>query len=202
MIIDTAGNIIYEPIYCNCGITGGCGLCRPIIMQTPMEFSQIKVGDLILTNGSYKINKSNFICGTVSCIHPTHLCLKNYGNFNLPEFPNSGKLDGFENMGAGCNRAWQADNFFDTKYYKITNGEDYILIIKPTKNMLNQITNKIKRFFNKEQRTLYKAGYITECFDLTTEGQAELNAIVREKFMEKLVKSAEEKIAEEENKKK
>ena len=66
--------------------------------------------------------------------------------------------------------------------------------------MLNQITNKIKRFFNKEQRILYKAGYITECFDLTTEGQAELNAIVREKFMEELIKSAKEKIAEEEYK--
>src|SRR3990167_4691300 len=61
------------------------------------------------------------------------------------------------------------------------------------KNMLNTLTNKIKRFFNKEQRVLYRADYITECFDLTVEGKTELDAIVRAKFMEDLVKSAEEK---------
>jgi hypothetical protein len=30
MKYDTAGNVIYEPIQnCNCGLTGGCNLCRP-----------------------------------------------------------------------------------------------------------------------------------------------------------------------------
>ena len=30
MQYDTAGNIIYEPIFtCNCGNTGGCNQCRP-----------------------------------------------------------------------------------------------------------------------------------------------------------------------------
>lgn len=32
MKYDTAGNKIVEPIYtCNCGLTGGCSLCRPKI---------------------------------------------------------------------------------------------------------------------------------------------------------------------------
>ena len=33
MIYDTAGNIIQEPIHCDCGLTGGCEKCNPFIGQ-------------------------------------------------------------------------------------------------------------------------------------------------------------------------
>ena len=200
--------------------------------QTLIQFNQIKVGDRILTNGSYfsySYSNTSYVCGTVSCIHPTYICLKNYGGYDLPQFPNlSEKLDGNGNNGLGCNKAWWASNNtnINTNFYIIKveediltyngtlsetltgtlTGESYISILnkestnKPTNKItktMNTLTNKIKRFFDKKQQTLYKAGYITDCFDLTTEGQAELNAIVREEFMTKLLKSAEEKIKEE-----
>ena len=171
-------------------------------MQTLIKFNQIKVGDLIFTNGSKGLLRKEFVCGTVSCIHFGYLCLKNYRCFDLSEIPNSDKLDGFNNRGSGCNGAWQTDNFLDTKYYKITNGNNYMSFtgINEMPIYVKSNNKQNKKVFNKEQRTLYKAGYITECFDLTIEGQAELNAIVREKFMEELIKSAKEKIAEEEYK--
>ena len=62
---------------------------------------------------------------------------------------------------------------------------------------MNILTNKLKRLFNKDLQTLYKAGYIDECGDLTSEGREELDFILRDDNMEKLVASAENKIEEE-----
>ena len=64
---------------------------------------------------------------------------------------------------------------------------------------MQTLSNKLKRLFNKELQTLYKAGYIDECGDLTEEGKEELDFILRDENMEKLVASAESKIKEEKN---
>lgn len=178
-----------------------------------IQFSEIKVGDVIRTNGSIKYINATWTVGTVSCIHNDHICLKDY-DFDL-SFKQ--KAINKENNGGGCNGAWWAFNLPDAKYYleePRETQEEVILnynvfasphnttymdsiIDEPKYTKMNRLTNKIKRLFNADKRTLYKAGYITECGDLTPEGKQELDYILWEANEKKLVKLAEEKLAEE-----
>ena len=49
-----------------------------------------------------------------------------------------------------------------------------------------------RRFFSPSLKTLYKAGFIDKDNELTDEGRESLEAIVLDKFMEELLKEAEE----------
>lgn len=69
-------------------------------------------------------------------------------------------------------------------------------ISQKAKSMLNELTNALKRLFDKEQQVLYRAGYIDAQGQVTGEGREELEAISLEANKEKLVASAQEKIAE------
>jgi hypothetical protein len=45
MIYDTAGNKIYESMLtCNCGLTGGCNLCRPSFIGSIKDMKVLQVG--------------------------------------------------------------------------------------------------------------------------------------------------------------
>lgn len=68
---------------------------------------------------------------------------------------------------------------------------------KPEGKTMNILTSKIKRLFNKDLQTQYKAGLIDNCGDLTDKGKEELNEIVRSNFAPELTAIAEEIIKEE-----
>jgi len=65
------------------------------------------------------------------------------------------------------------------------------------KTMLNKITSQIKRLLDPEKQTLYKAGYLDNCGNITTEGWEELKYLVLVDYQKELLKLAEGKIAEE-----
>ena len=211
-----------------------------------LQFSEIKVGDVIRTNGSYRYINATWTVGTVSCIHNDYICLKDY-DFDL-SFKQ--KAINKKNTCGGCNGVWWVSNLSDAKFYleepekiaikcdnveewkavetksgktwgngtpsisttleyydfKIISAKEYFgkSLPEPVSEKtqtrytkMNRLTNKIKRLFNADKRTLYKAGYITECGDLTPEGKQELDYILWEVNEKELVKLAEEKLAEE-----
>jgi cytoplasmic iron level regulating protein YaaA (DUF328/UPF0246 family) len=69
--------------------------------------------------------------------------------------------------------------------------------IKTNKTIMNKITSQIKRIFNPSLQKQYKAGLIDNCGNLTISGEAELKALLRDKFNTEFTKIAEDIIKEE-----
>lgn len=66
-----------------------------------------------------------------------------------------------------------------------------------SKQNMNKLTSKLKRLFNPSLAKQYKAGLIDDCGNLTSQGQEELNELIRDFFDKQLVEKAEEIIKEE-----
>ena len=93
---------------------------------------------------------------------------------------------------------WEQHPIFQTNYQaNFISKEQNKLGIK---HMLNVLTNQIKRLLSPSKQRLYRAGYIGQCGELTTEGREELTSILLDANEDAMVKLAEEKIAEEEKK--
>lgn len=68
-------------------------------------------------------------------------------------------------------------------------------ITEPT--FMQKLTSSLKRLFNKDQQTLYKAGFINASGEPTQKAIAEINMLALETYQKELVALAEEELKDE-----
>ena len=92
---------------------------------------------------------------------------------------------------------WRAEERTENDVFCV-DGQCAIQSINPKENAMS-ISAIAKRLLDKDTRTLVKAGFLDSELDLTEKGQEALDAINFEEQKAKLVKMAEEELAEEES---
>jgi len=152
-----------------------------LIITCPSRELNIKVTKKLVKDGYKYFNTSSFLEG------------RNWGEHN-----NSISVSGIRG-GGHCNLKYYQNNPLYVNY-KFLTADEYLGIKKLTiikSTIMNKITAKIKRIFNKDFQAQYKAGIIDDKGDLTSDGKIELDELIRTDYEEKLTIRAKEIIKEE-----
>lgn len=100
----------------------------------------------------------------------------------------------------------------DGEYYISKDGEPYRLctcaysweLIKetvPAKNVMQKLNILAKKFLDPETKTLVKAGILSNCLEVTAEGQAFINTFIMGEFKTKIAAAAKELLKEQKEEK-
>ncbi|KKK96882.1 hypothetical protein LCGC14_2658320 [marine sediment metagenome] len=164
---------IYEPYTCYFGGVGRNGVYEPYLELVSSSRCEFKAGDKV----------ENIKTDQIDTVRSTP---------GMPEY------DGIGYSGANEGFKLEANGWEFQKDWKLISSFELI----KEKTTMNKLTAKIKRIFNPDLQTQYKAELIDDCGDLTEMGRDDLNEILRDKFNSELTEAAQSRIDEEKEDKK